>query len=49
MNNESPLINPWAEQKKFCENINTVVLGIKYIAFWKGVVLLREARSAHGL
>jgi hypothetical protein len=78
MKNESPPINLRAERKKVCENINRVVLGIKYVAFWKvlrvseiprnsvqwsssvlgpgryasvfqGVVLLREARSAHSL
>jgi hypothetical protein len=37
MNNESPPINLRAERKKFCENINTVVLGIKCVAFWKRV------------
>jgi hypothetical protein len=37
MNNESPPINLRAERKKFCENINTVVLGIKYVTFWKHV------------
>jgi hypothetical protein len=35
MNNESPLINVRAEQKKFRENINTALIGIKYIAVWK--------------
>jgi hypothetical protein len=35
MNNESPPINLRAEQKKFCENINMVVLGIKCVAFWR--------------
>jgi hypothetical protein len=33
MNNESPPINLGAGRKKFCENIDTVVLGIKFIAF----------------
>jgi hypothetical protein len=33
MNNESPLINLRAEQKKFCKNINTAVLGMKCVAF----------------
>jgi hypothetical protein len=37
MNNESPLINLRAERKKFCENINTIVLGIRCVAFWKCV------------
>jgi hypothetical protein len=37
MNNESPSINLRAERKKFYEDINTVVLGIQYVAFWKGV------------
>jgi hypothetical protein len=37
MNNEFPPINLWAERKKFCENINTAELGIKDVAFWKGV------------
>jgi hypothetical protein len=37
MNSESPPINLRAEWKKFCEYINTVVLRIKYVAFWKGV------------
>jgi hypothetical protein len=37
MNNESLPINPRAERKKLCENMNTVVLGIKYVAFWKRV------------
>jgi hypothetical protein len=32
MNKEPVPINFRAEQKKFCENINTVVLGIKYVA-----------------
>jgi hypothetical protein len=37
MNNESPPINLRAERKKFCENINRVVLGIQSVAFWKRV------------
>jgi hypothetical protein len=37
MNNGSPPINLRAEQKKFCENIETGVLGIKCVAFWKRV------------
>jgi hypothetical protein len=37
MNNDSPPINLRAERKKLCENINTVVLGIKCVAFWKCV------------
>jgi hypothetical protein len=37
MNNEPPPINLRAERKKFCENINTAVLGITCIAFWKRV------------
>jgi hypothetical protein len=37
MNNKSPPINLRAERKKFCENINTVLLGIKQIAFGKHV------------
>jgi dihydroorotase-like cyclic amidohydrolase len=36
MNNESPPINLRAEWKKFCENMNTVALGIARVAFWKG-------------
>jgi hypothetical protein len=35
MNNESPPINLGAERKKFFENINTVVIGIKCVTFWK--------------
>jgi hypothetical protein len=35
MNNESPLINLWVERRKFCENINTAVLGTKCVVFWK--------------
>jgi hypothetical protein len=37
MNNESPPMNVRAERKKLCQNINMVVLGIKYVAFWKCV------------
>jgi hypothetical protein len=37
MNNESPPINLLAKQKKLCENINKGVLGIKCVAFRKGV------------
>jgi hypothetical protein len=37
MNNESAPINLRAEEKKFWEHINTIVLGIKYVAFWKRV------------
>jgi hypothetical protein len=37
MDNEWPPINLREEQKKFCENINTVVLGIKCVACWKRV------------
>jgi hypothetical protein len=37
MNNKSPPIDLQAERKKFCENIDTVVLGIKSVAFWKRV------------
>jgi hypothetical protein len=37
MNHESPPINLRAERKKFCENINTVVLGIMGAAAWKRV------------
>jgi hypothetical protein len=33
MNNESPPINLRAEWKKFCEDIDTAVLGIKCVAF----------------
>jgi hypothetical protein len=36
MTNESP-INLRSERKKFCKNINTVVLGIQYAAFWKRI------------
>jgi hypothetical protein len=35
MNNESPAIDLRAERKKFCEIINTTVLDIKCVAFWK--------------
>jgi hypothetical protein len=37
MNNESPPINLRAERKKFYENINIIVLGMKCVAFWKRV------------
>jgi hypothetical protein len=37
MDNESPPISLLAGRKKFCENMNTVVLGIKCIAFWERV------------
>jgi hypothetical protein len=37
INNESPPINLRAERKKFYENINTAVLGIKWVVFWKRV------------
>jgi hypothetical protein len=37
MNNESFHINVRVELMKFCENINTVVLGIQYVAFWKRI------------
>jgi hypothetical protein len=37
MNNESPPINSQAKRKKLCKNINTVVLGIKCVVFWKSV------------
>jgi hypothetical protein len=37
MNNESPPINRRAEPKKCCENINTGLLCIKWVAFWKRV------------
>jgi hypothetical protein len=37
MNNESPPISLRAERKKCCENINTTVLGIKFVSFWKRV------------
>jgi hypothetical protein len=37
INNESPPINMLAEQKKFCETINTVVLTIECVAFWRRV------------
>jgi hypothetical protein len=33
MNNESPPINVQAERKKFCENVDTVIFGIKCVAF----------------
>jgi hypothetical protein len=33
MNNESSPINLRAERKKFCKNINTAVLGMKFVAF----------------
>jgi hypothetical protein len=36
-NNKSHPIDPRAERKKFYENINTIVLGIKCVAFWKRV------------
>jgi hypothetical protein len=42
MNNESLPINLRAERKKFCENIDTVVLGIKCIAFWKHVEYMKS-------
>jgi hypothetical protein len=35
MNNESAPINLRADRKKLCENINTVVLGIRSVPFWK--------------
>jgi hypothetical protein len=35
MNNESSPINLRAERRNFSENINTVVLGIKCVPFWK--------------
>jgi hypothetical protein len=37
MNNEPPPVHMQVERKKLCENINTVVLGIKCVAFWKRV------------
>jgi hypothetical protein len=37
MNNEFSPINLRAERKKFCDNIDTVLLGMKYVAFWKRV------------
>jgi hypothetical protein len=37
MNNKSLSINLGAEGKKFCKNINTVILGMKCVAFWKRV------------
>jgi hypothetical protein len=42
MNNKFPPINLRAERRKFCENINTVVLGIKCVAFWKGVESIKS-------
>jgi hypothetical protein len=35
MKNGSPPINLRVERKNFRENITTVVLGIKCVAFWK--------------
>jgi hypothetical protein len=37
MNNEFLPINLQAERKKFCDNINPVVLGIECDAFWKRI------------
>jgi hypothetical protein len=37
MNNESLPVNLGADRNKLCENIRTVALGIKYVAFWKRV------------
>jgi hypothetical protein len=37
MNDKSPPINLRADRKKLRENINTVVLGIKCVAFWKRI------------
>jgi hypothetical protein len=37
MNSECPPINMRVERKKFCENINAGVLGIKCVAFWNRV------------
>jgi hypothetical protein len=42
MNNGSSPINLWAEPEKFCENIDTVVLGIKCVAFWKRVESMKS-------
>jgi hypothetical protein len=42
MNNESFPINLQAKRKKFSENINTVVLGIQGVAFWKRVESMKS-------